>query len=70
MDRVTEATKECFDAAIQLRGSEAAAVPPPETLYHRLRGVVDEMLRRAAVLGFSHQDAQDMAYALVALEAP
>ncbi|AEI68276.1 DotU family type IV/VI secretion system protein [Corallococcus macrosporus] len=67
MDRVTEATKDCFDAAIQLRGSDASAVPPPETLHHRLRGVVDETLRRAAVLGFSHQDAQDMAYALVAL---
>jgi len=67
MDRVTEATKDCFDAAIHLRGSDAAAVPPPETLHHRLRGVVDEMLRRAAVLGFSHQDAQDMAYAMVAL---
>ncbi|MFY2557207.1 DotU family type IV/VI secretion system protein [Corallococcus terminator] len=67
MDRVTEATKDCFDAAIHLRASEAAAIPPPETLYHRLRGVVDELLRRAAVLGFSHQDAQDMAYAMVAL---
>jgi type VI secretion system protein ImpK len=67
MDRVTEATKDCFDAAIQLRGSDSAAVPPPETLHHRLRGVVDELLRRAAVLGFSHQDAQDMAYAMVAL---
>lgn len=67
MDRVTEATKDCFDAAIQLRNSDAATVPPPETLHHRLRGVVDEMLRRAAVLGFSHQDAQDMAYGIVAL---
>ncbi|HLM43255.1 MAG TPA: DotU family type IV/VI secretion system protein, partial [Myxococcaceae bacterium] len=60
-------TKDCFDAAIHLRGSDASAVPPPETLHHRLRGVVDEMMRRAAVLGFSHQDAQDMAYAMVAL---
>lgn len=67
MQRVTEATKDCFDAAIRIRNSDAAAVPPPEVLHHRLRGVVDEMLRRAAVLGFSHQDAQDMAYALVAL---
>ncbi|MBU8900702.1 DotU family type IV/VI secretion system protein [Corallococcus sp. H22C18031201] len=67
MDRVTEATKDCLDAAIQLRNSDATAVPPPETLHHRLRGVVDEMLRRAAVLGFSHQDAQDMAYGVVAL---
>ncbi|ATB37710.1 transmembrane protein [Cystobacter fuscus] len=67
MQRTTEATKDCFDAAIRIRNSDAAAVPPPEVLHHRLRGVVDEMLRRAAVLGFSHQDAQDMAYALVAL---
>ncbi|HYO53069.1 DotU family type IV/VI secretion system protein [Archangium sp.] len=67
MQRVTEATKDCFDAAIRIRNSDAASVPPPEVLHHRLRGVVDEMLRRAAVLGFSHQDAQDMTYALVAL---
>jgi type VI secretion system protein ImpK len=67
MQRVTEATKDCFDAAIRIRNSDAASVPPPEVLHHRLRGVVDEVLRRAAVLGFSHQDAQDMAYALVAL---
>ncbi|AKJ06810.1 type VI secretion system protein ImpK [Archangium gephyra] len=67
MQRVTEATKDCFDAAIRIRNSDAATVPPPEVLHHRLRGVVDEMLRRAAVLGFSHQDAQDMAYAIVAL---
>ncbi|MCY1081281.1 DotU family type IV/VI secretion system protein [Archangium lansingense] len=67
MQRVTEATKDCFDAAIRIRNSDAASVPPPEVLHHRLRGVVDELLRRAAVLGFSHQDAQDMAYAMVAL---
>jgi type VI secretion system protein ImpK len=67
MQRVTEATKDCFDAAIRIRNSDAASVPPPEVLHHRLRGVVDETLRRAAVLGFSHQDAQDMTYALVAL---
>jgi type VI secretion system protein ImpK len=67
MDRVNEVTKDCFDTLIQLRHAEAAAIPPPEVLNHRLRGVVEEVLRRAAVLGFSHQDAQDMGYALVAL---
>ncbi|WP_224247254.1 DotU family type IV/VI secretion system protein [Hyalangium gracile] len=67
MDRVNEATKDCFDTVIRLRQAEAADVPPPEVLNHRLRGVIDEVLRRAAVLGFSHQDAQDMGYALVAL---
>jgi type VI secretion system protein ImpK len=67
MDRVNEATKDCFDVIIQLRQAEASAVPPPEVLNHRLRGVVDEVLRRASALGFGHQDTQDMAYALVAL---
>jgi len=67
MDRVNEATKDCFDAIIQLRQAEAAAIPPPEVLNHRFRGVIEEVLRRAAVLGFSHQDAQDMGYALVSL---
>ena len=67
MDRVNEATKDCFDVLIQLRQKEASQVPPPEKLNHSLRGVVDEVLRRAAVLGFGHQESQDMAYALVAL---
>jgi type VI secretion system protein ImpK len=67
MDRVNEATKDCFDTVIRLRQAESADIPPPEVLNHRLRGSIDEVLRRAAVLGFSHQDAQDMAYALVAL---
>jgi type VI secretion system protein ImpK len=67
MDRVNEATRDCFDVIIQLRQKDASQVPPPEKLSHSLRGVVDEVLRRAAALGFSHQDAQDMAYALVAL---
>ncbi|WP_224367696.1 DotU family type IV/VI secretion system protein [Hyalangium versicolor] len=67
MDRVNEVTKDCFDTIIRLRQAEASQVPPPEVLNHRLRGVTDEVLRRAAVMGFSHQDAQDMGYALVAL---
>lgn len=67
MDRVNEVTKDCFEALIRLHQAESADVPPPEVLNHRLRGVIDEVLRRAAVLGFSHQDAQDMSYALVAL---
>ena len=67
MDRVNEATKDCFDVIIQLRQKEAEKIPPPEKLSHSLRGVVDEVLRRATALGFSNEDARDMAYALVAL---
>lgn len=67
MERVNETTKDCFEAVIRLREADVASLPPPEVLHHQMRREVDEMLRRAAVLGFSHQDAQDMAYALVAL---
>jgi type VI secretion system protein ImpK len=67
MDRVTEATKDCFNAIIQLRQVENDDLPAPETLHVRLRGFVDEMLRRCHDLGFQHNDAQDMAYAVVAL---
>jgi len=67
MERVTEVTKDCIGAIVRVRQAEAAALPAPEMLHHRLRTEVDEVRRRAAVMGFSHQDAQDMAYALVAL---
>lgn len=67
MDRVTDVTKTCFDALIQIRQCDQASLPPPEMLRHRLRGCVEEMQRRAGDAGFSQQDTQDMAYALVAL---
>jgi len=67
MDRVNEVTKDCFDSIIKLRHAEAAAIPPPENLNHSLRSIIDEVHRRTAILGFSHHDAQDIVYALVAL---
>jgi type VI secretion system protein ImpK len=67
MDRVNELTKECFAAAIQLRRLGHDNLPSPEQLHHRLRAVIDDMYKRAAPLGFSHQDSKDMAYAIVAL---
>jgi type VI secretion system protein ImpK len=67
MDRVTRTVAECFGAVIHLRRTEASALPEPEQVHRRLRAFVDRMLKRAAEEGFSHQDAQDLAYAVVAL---
>jgi type VI secretion system protein ImpK len=67
MDRVNQITKDCFDTVIQLRQAEPTSLPSPETLRHRLRTCVEQLLERAGDVGFSHQDAQDMAYAVAAL---
>jgi type VI secretion system protein ImpK len=67
MDRVTQATKDCFGAITQLRQMEGESLPPAELIHQRMRGFVDELFRRASDLGFTPSDAQDMAYALVAL---
>jgi type VI secretion system protein ImpK len=67
MDRVTRTVAECLGAVIHLRRTESSALPEPEQVHRRLRAFVDRMLKRAADEGFSHQDAQDLAYAVVAL---
>ena len=67
MDRVSDVTKTCFDALIQIRQCDQASLPPPEMLRHRLRGYIEELQRQAGNAGFSQQDTQDMAYAVVAL---
>jgi type VI secretion system protein ImpK len=67
MDRVTEVTKDCFNALAQLREAEDGALPAPEQLHARLRGFVEDLLRRAAAAGFGREEAHDLAYAVVAL---
>jgi type VI secretion system protein ImpK len=67
MNRVNQATQDCFSALIQLRQLEPDELPPVEALHQRLKSFVDEMMKTAAKAGFSHQDTQDMAYAIVAL---
>ncbi len=66
MNRLNDVVKDCLDAVVQMRSADPAALPPPEMLHHRLKGFVEEMLRRAADEGFSHEDAQDIGYAVVA----
>jgi len=67
VDRINEVTRDCFDALIQLRRADEASLPTAAVLHQRLRGFVDAMLQRAAQAGFSREDANDIAYAVVAL---
>lgn len=67
MDRITEITKDCFNAIAQLREAEDGSLPPPAELHARLCACVDELLRRAAASGFGREEANDLAYAPVAL---
>lgn len=67
MDRVNEITKDCFNALIQIRQLDESMQPPPQVLHDRLRAFIDTMQERAAQMGLRHEDAQDIAYAIVAL---
>jgi type VI secretion system protein ImpK len=67
MDRVTEITKDGFNAVSQLRGADDLAGVQPEQLHSRLSSFVDELLRRAAAAGLGREEANDLAYPVVAL---
>ncbi len=67
MNRVTEITRDCFNAIAQLRAAEAGSLPPPEQLHARLRRFVDDLLRRAGDAGLGREEASDVAYPVVAL---
>lgn len=67
MDRVDGVTRECFNAIIQLRQLDDASLPPAEAVHRRMRGFVDALMGRARQVGLSREDADDVAYAIVAL---
>jgi type VI secretion system protein ImpK len=67
MERISEVTRRCFDAIIELRRADPVALPPPEKLHRELRALVDDLRARAAEAGFQRDDADDVAYAVVAL---
>ncbi len=67
MDRITEVTRECFDALIQLRRIDAESIPPLAVLHQRLCRLVNALYARAAQAGFARDEASDIAYAVVAL---
>jgi type VI secretion system protein ImpK len=66
MDKINEITSECFVAVSQLRELDSPSISP-ELIHERLRGFVEGMRGRAREQGMSGRDADDMAYALVAL---
>jgi type VI secretion system protein ImpK len=66
MDRINQITSDCFIALSQLRELDAPAASP-QLVHDRLRGFVDSMRQRAREEGVSTQDADDLAYAVVAL---
>jgi len=67
MKRVTDLTKDCFNAINQIREAQEGMAPPPELLHQRLRVFIDDLLERGPRDGFQERDVRDMAYALVAL---
>jgi type VI secretion system protein ImpK len=67
MDRVNEVTKDCFNAVAQLRQLAQGPLPPPESLHRRLRAFVDALFQKGQQAGFSREDLNDIAYAVVAL---
>jgi len=67
MDRVNELTKDCFNALFQVRQLEESSLPSPEILHVRLRGFVDALFQGGAQAGFTREDVNDIAYAVVAL---
>jgi type VI secretion system protein ImpK len=67
MKKVTDLTKDCFNAINQLREAQEGVAPAPEILHQRLRGFIDALLERGPREGYQERDVRDMAYALVAL---
>jgi len=66
MENINAITSECFNALTQLRELDDPGVAP-EQIHKRLRGFVDTLRERARELGMSQKDADDTAYAVVAL---
>ena len=66
MDNVNQITAECFNALRQLRELEGP-IRSPETIHERLGGFIEAMRERAREGGMPQRDADDIAYAIVAL---
>jgi type VI secretion system protein ImpK len=66
MDVVNQVTSECFNALTQLRELDGP-VGSPDLIYNRLSAFVEKMREKARELGMSERDANDIAYAIVAL---
>jgi type VI secretion system protein ImpK len=66
MDNVNQVTAECFNALRQLRELDGP-IRSPETIHERLSGFIEAMREKARDQGMPQRDADDIAYAIVAL---
>jgi type VI secretion system protein ImpK len=66
MDTVNQATSECFNALTQLRELDGP-IGSPDMIHTRFSGFVETMRERARDQGMAQRDADDIAYAVVAL---
>lgn len=66
MDKINEITSECFIALSQLRELDGGSIAP-QAVHARLKGFVEALRARAREQGLSGREADDLAYAVVAL---
>lgn len=67
MERISEVTKDCFNALVQIRALAEQAHLAPEQFHTRLIGFIDDLYRKGQQAGLPERDVQDIAYAIVAL---
>jgi type VI secretion system protein ImpK len=67
MNVVDDLTRDCFNALIALRRLDESTAQNPERLQREIRRHIDRMVQRAGKVGLQPAQAQDMAYAIVAL---
>jgi type VI secretion system protein ImpK len=66
MDAINQITADCFNAITQLRELEGPGISP-DAIHDRLLGYVEAARNRAREQGLAQRDADEIAYALVAL---
>ena len=67
MKRITELTKDYFNALNQIREAQDGLEPAPELVHMKLRGLIDDIIKRGPETGMQEREVQEIAYALVAL---
>ncbi|HEY0714088.1 MAG TPA: DotU/TssL family secretion system protein [Polyangia bacterium] len=67
MDKVSGLSRDCLHTLNQLRALDGHEPVSPQLLHRRVGDAITRMLNEARSLGVPEKDAQDMAYALVAL---
>jgi type VI secretion system protein ImpK len=66
VDNLNQITADCFNAVAQLRELEGS-LSSPDTVHRRMQSYVDAMREKAREQGMPQRDADDIAYAIVAM---